>query len=177
MKRMFLPALGVVLLASCGGGTTGASGDGTDSTAVQAPAATGTVVDLAAHDLPLVLHAPDPQLAGEPQIIWKDQTGLLEIRAGEHFGLTIVEEPGDLARTKADLDRDLLRKNTILKETPDLLVYKSEFPDDPTLVYIHFHQLVTAGGRSFVVDDIPELQFNEQDVERMVTAITPKQPA
>jgi hypothetical protein len=45
------------------------------------------------------------------------------------------------------------------------------------LVFIHFHQVVNAGDRTFVVEDIAELRFNEQDVERMVAAIAPKQPA
>ncbi len=180
MKRALLPAFTALFLYSCGGGST-ATTDPTsaDSTATPAAPVSGQQVDLAAHDLPLLLTAPDAQLTGgmAPEVVWKDQTGLLEVRAGEHFGLTIIEEPGDIARKKADLDRDLLRKNTILKETPDLLVYRSEFPDDPSLVYIHFHQVVKAGDRSFVVEDIAELRFNEQDVERMVVAITPKQPA
>lgn len=180
MKRAFLPAFAALLLVACGGdGTPGTDASNTDTTATAPAPATGQVVDLAAHDLPLVLTAPEAQLTGglAPEVVWKDQTGLLEIRAGEHFGLTIVEEPGDIARKKADLDRDLLRKNTIMKETPDLLVYRSEFPDDPSLVYIHFHQVVNAGDRTFVVEDIAELRFNEQDVERMVAAIAPKQPA
>ncbi len=179
MKHAFPLAL-VLLLSACGGGsTTTDATTGTDSTTTAATAATGTPVDLGAHDLPLVLMAPDKQLLGgvEPQVLWKDQTGLLEVRAGEHFGLTIVEEPGDIARKKADLDRDLLRKNTILKETPELLVYRSEFPDDPSLVYIHFLQVLKVGDRSFVVEDIPELRFNEQDVERMAASISAKQPA
>ena len=178
MKHAFPLAL-VLLLSACGGGsTTTNTTTGADSTSTVAPVA-GTPVDLGAHHLPLMVMAPDKQLLGgaEPQVLWKDQIGLLEVRAGEHFGLTIVEEPGDIARKKADLDRDLLRKNTILKETTELLVYRSEFPDDPSLVYIHFLQVVKVGDRSFVVEDIPELRFNEQDVERMAASISAKQPA
>ncbi|MBL8001060.1 MAG: hypothetical protein JNL05_03780 [Flavobacteriales bacterium] len=176
MKQVLLALVGSAILLGCGGGSGSGETGGEDSTAVAAPTNT---LDLAAHDLPLVLNLPDKQLLGgaEAQVVWKDQVGLLEVRAGEHFGLTIIEEPGDIARKKADLDRDLLRKNTILKETPELLVYRSEFPDDPSLVYIRFHQLVRAGDRSFVVEDIPELKFNEQDVERMTAAVAPKQPA
>lgn len=178
MKHAFPLAL-VLSLSACGGGsTTTDATDGADSTTTAAPA-TGTPLDLAAHDLPLMLMAPDKQLLGgaEPQVVWKDEIGRLEVRAGEHFGLTIVEEPGDIARKEADLDRDLLRKNTIIKETPELLMYRSEFPDDPTLVYIHFLQVLKVGDRSFVVEDIPELRFNEQDVERMAASLSAKQPA
>ncbi len=177
MRRLLIPAFAAMVLSSCqGGGGKEEAGSGQDSATVARSA--GVTVDLAPHGLPLVLQAPDSQLTGGagPRVVWKDQIGLLEVRAGEHFGLTIIEEPGDIARKKADLDRDLLRKNTILQETPDLLVYRSEFPDDPALVYIRFHQLVHAGDRHFVVEDIPELRFNEQDVQRMVVAITVKQP-
>lgn len=178
MRSAILPALAALLMASCGGGA-GTTPDASGADSTGAAATTAPPIDLGAHGLPLVLHAPDKQLTGgqEPAIVWKDQTGVLEVRAGDHFGLLVIEEPGDIARKKADLDRDLLRRNTILKETPDLLVYRSEFPDDPSLVYIRFHRLVHAGDRHFVVEDIPELRFNEQDVERMVGAIAPKQPA
>lgn len=177
MKHVILAVVCSASLVACGGGSGTADPGTSDTTATSVPATNN--VDLAAHDLPLLLSLPDKQLLGgaDAQVVWKDQIGLLEVRAGEHFGLTIIEEPGDIARKKADLERDLLRKNTILKETPDLLVYRSEFPDDPALVYIRFHQLVRVGDRSFVVEDIPELKFNEQDVERMTAAISAKQPA
>ena len=109
--------------------------------------------------------------------MWKDETGILEVRAGDHFGLTISEEPGDIPRLKASLDRDLLRKNTLLQETPDLLTFRSEFPDDPTLVFMHFYQVVRAGDRTFVVQDVEDRPFNQQDIERMLAAISPKPPA
>ena len=38
-------------------------------------------------------------------------------------------------------------------------------------------QLVKAGDRTFVVQDLDGQAFNQQDIERMVAAISPKQPA
>lgn len=151
---------------------------GTDSTGTAA--AEGTVMDLAKFDVPLLLHAPDKQMTGgaDPEVIWKDEIGKLEIIAGDHFGLHITEEPGDVARLKADLERDLLKKNTVIKDTPDLVVYRSEFPDDPSLVYVHFYQVVKAGNRVFTVEDIDGgKRFNEQDVERMSHAVSVNSPA
>lgn len=178
MKHAFLFLFSAALLAACGDGKADAA-KRMAAAADSASSATATV-DLAQFDLPLLFTAPDKQYTegAQPTILWKDEIGKLEVKAGEHFGLTIVEEPGDIARLKADLDRDLLKKNTVLKESPGMLVYKSEFPDDPSLVFVHFYQLVKAGDRAFVVEDVQAgMRFTEQDVERMGAAITPKLPA
>lgn len=166
----------LTLLAGCGG--TDQATDGTtqaDSTAVP----TVPPIDLASHGVPLMLTPLDMQLTDgqAPAIVWKDETGTLEVKAGDHFGIVITEEPGDVARLKAALDRDLLRKNTLLTETPELLTYRSEFPDDATLVFMHFYQVVKVGDRAFVIQDMDGQAFNQQDIERMVAAISPKPPA
>lgn len=165
------------LLAGCGGGAEQATDAAApvDSAHMAAPPS----IDLAAQGLPLLLTPPDRQFSEgqEPTIVWKDETGTLEVRAGDHFGLMIREEPADLPRLKAALDRDLLKRNTILRETPGLLLYKSEFPDDQSLVFMHFCQVVTAGDRTFIVQDIDGQTFNQQDIERMMAAVSPKPPA
>jgi hypothetical protein len=175
MKHLLF-ALPFVLMA-CGDGKFDAAKAqaAADSARVQATPA----LDLAAYELPLLLTAPDKQLTGgaEPAIHWRDESGQLEITAGDHFGMAIAEEPGDLARLKADLDRDLLKKNTLLTETPDLLIYRSAFPDDPDLVFVHFYRIVRSGDRSFVIQDLDGKPFNQQDIERMVASVGPKQPA
>lgn len=179
MKHAFLFLFSMALLAACGDGKADAA-QRMAAQADSAQAAAQATVDLAQFDVPLLLTPPDKQLTGgaAPTVLWKDEIGKLEVKAGEHFGLTIVEEPGDIARLKADLDRDLLKKNTVLKETPDLLVYKSEFPDDPSLVFVHFYQVMRSGDRSFVVEDVQAgMRFTEQDVERMAAAVGPKLPA
>jgi hypothetical protein len=176
MKHL-LPLLGLGLLAACGSGAVQPVDDvaSADSSATVAAAP----IDLASQGLPLLLTPPDKQLTAgqDPAMVWKDETGTLEIRAGDHFGLMIREEPGDIPRLKASLERDLLKKNTLLRETPELLTYKSEFPDDPSLVFMHFCQVVRAGDRTFVVQDIDGQTFNQQDIERMMAAVSPKPPA
>ena len=175
MKHLMWTPL-LLLFATCGGGTGPAAEETTgDSTAAEA----STAIDLASHDLPLLLTAPDKQFTEgqEPSFVWKDETGKLEVKAGAHFGLVITEEPGDIPRLKASLDRDLLRKNSILSETPELLTYRSEFPDDPSLVFLHFYRVVRAGDRTFVVEDLEGQPYNQQDIERMSAAVSPKPPA
>ncbi|MFT3884405.1 MAG: hypothetical protein QM724_02940 [Flavobacteriales bacterium] len=178
MKPVAL-SLAVLLLTACGGGAP-ASDDGTATDPIAVDTLPTAGIDLARYDLPLLLNAPDKQSTGgaEPSIVWKDEIGKLAVTAGDRFKLTIVEEPGDVARLKADLGRDMLKKNTVLQETPDLVIYKSEFPDDPDLVFIHFYQVVKVGDRSFAVEDAQDgTRFTEQDVQRMAAAITPRQPA
>jgi hypothetical protein len=175
MKHL-LWAWPILALAACGDGKADAAqhlADQQDSTAAS------VVIDLSAHDMPLLLTPPDKQLTGgmDPTVIWKEEAGVLEVRAGDHFGLQISEEPGDLTRLKADLDRDLLRKNTVISETPEMLIYRSEFPDDPSLVFIHFHQVVKVGDRTFVAQDVQDLRFNEQDVKRMGASLSTRTPS
>ena len=174
MKHLIwaLPLLG---LAACGDGKADAAKQLAEQRDTTAPLA----IDLSAHDVPLLLTPPDKQLTGgaDPKITWKEQAGVLEVRAGDHFGLQITEEAGDLARLKADLDRDLLKKNTVISETPELLIYRSEFPDDPSLVFIHFYQVLNTRGRTFVAQDVQDLRFNEQDVQRMATSLKNQPPA
>lgn len=137
------------------------------------------VLDLAKYDLPLELTLPDAQTAGgaSPQMGWNEEEGWFGVKVGEHFSLHITEEPGDIPRLKGDLDRDLLRKHTVLIDKPDLLVFRSEFPDDPTLVQLHFYQVIMAGDRSFVVESDPEGRFDQADVDRMRMAVNAKGPA
>ena len=175
MKHL-IPALVLILLTACGDVPPAAEPiAGTDTT--DAPVA--PAIELSSHDLPLLLVPPDKLLNGgqDPTIVWKDETGTLEVRAGDHFGLMIREEPGDIARLKATLERDPLKNNAVLRETPELLIYRSEFPDDPSLVFMHYCQVVHAGDRTFVVQDVDDGTFNQQDIERMMAAISPKPPA
>lgn len=158
-----------------------ACGDGKSDAAKQMAAAadsarTSASVDLAEYHMPLLLKMPIG--APEPALVWKDAAGKLEVRAGDHFTLEISEAPADLERVKADLDRDLLKKNTIVQETSDLLIYRSEFPDDTTLIFYHFDQWITTDGRSFHVEDAEDgSSYTLEDITRMADAVQVKTPA
>lgn len=162
-----------LLLGSCGDGKADAA---KQIAAVNDSIKAASLHDLARYHMPLELTMPVGSPA--PVISWKEETGELAVSAGEHFNLAITEGPADMARLKGDLERDLLRKNTIVEETPELLVYRSEFPDDTTLVHYHFYRGVTADGRSFTVTDADSGQaFGEADVKAMARAVHAKQPA
>jgi hypothetical protein len=164
---------GILLLSSCG--------DGKADAAKQMAAVADSIhaannIDLSQYHFPLTVQLPGGLPV--PTVLWKDEVGKLSVKAGDHFALEIYEAPEDMDRLKADLDRDLVKKNTIVEESPDLLIYRSEFPDDSTLVFHHFHQWVQAQGRSFIVDDADDgTAFTLEEVRRMAKAVHPKLPA
>lgn len=174
MKYAIISAV-LIMLVACG--------DGQPEAADQQPHADTTpaaslVVDLAPHDVPFTLDLGDAATLGSDSVAvrFNEEFGWLEVRAGERFALTIAEEPGDLARLKADLERDMLQKHTVVQETPELLVYRSQFPDED-LTFVHFQRIVTVAGRTFVVQDAQGGRFNEADVTRMAGSIRAQQPA
>lgn len=174
MKQYFMALLALGLIA-CGGGAPEA---GDQATPADTSAVAALVVDLAPHDMPFTLDLGDPATLGADSVAvrFNEEFGWLEVRAGERFALTIAEEPGDLARLKADLERDMLQKHTVIEETPELLVYRSQFPDED-LTFIHFQRIVTVEGRTFVVQDAQGGRFNEADVARMNGSIRTQRPA
>ena len=174
MKALF-PSVVValsLLLTACSTGPT----DAEKQMAAADSARAAALVDLSVHHLPLVLDMPPG--TPDPVLVWKDQIGTLAVRAGDHFAMDISEAPADPDRLKADLDRDLLKRNTILEETPELLIYKSEFPDDTALVFHHFERWITVDGRSFRVGDAKDgTAFTLEDIRKMAGSIHAKKPA
>ena len=143
----------------------------TDTASIDSTA-TMLSVDLGAQDMPLFVELGDASTLGveAPDVKWNEERGSMEVGAGEHFAIVITEEEGDLARIKADLDRDMLQKHTVIEESPEKLVFRSQFPDDQ-LVFIHFYQIVQMDGRTFTVQDNEKGRFNETDVARMAKAV------
>jgi len=173
MKHSLL-ILSLVLLGACGDGKK----DVADGQALADKNAQGLTVDLGKWDMPLIVDLGDGSTLGvdTPTVRWNEEFGRMQISGGEHFDLTISEEPADIPRLKADLERSMLQQNSILEETPEKIVYKSQFPDDD-LIFIHFEQIVTVGERTFIVRDADQGRFNEADVARMSKAVSAKTPA
>lgn len=168
MKSYILCIASLALLAACGeGGSSSVDTPPGDSTA----APTANVLDMSQFDMPLLVNVPEKGTA--PVAVMNEEMGQMEVRAGDHFGLTIKEMEPDFARLKADLERDMLLKNTIVQETPALLLYRSEYPNEAG-VFMHFMQVVKSGARTFVVEDLPNGRFNETDAKEMVAAVIPK---
>jgi hypothetical protein len=172
--KYFLIALLTLLMTACG--------DGKHEAADQLSAAEnklpGIIVDLAPFDMPFSLDLGDLATLGTDsvEVAFNEEFGWLEVRLGERVGLTIAEEPGDLQRLKADLDRDMLQKHTIIAQDADHLVYRSQFPDSD-MVYVHFVRVITVDGRTFVMQDAMGPRFTEADVARMNGSVRLKSAA
>ena len=173
--KQFLPIGVLLLLAACGDGKREAA---EQQAAADTTAVTSSITDLSPYDVPFALDLGDVATLGvdSAQVKWNEEFGWLEVRAGDHFAVTISEEPGDLARLRSDLDRSTLQTHEIITETPALLVYRSQFPDED-LVFVHFYQVVQADGRTFVMQDAQGGRFNETDVTRMSGAVRIKPAA
>lgn len=161
-----------LLLAACSGG------DAAEATTEQSPTATSLAVDLTGHDIPFSIELGDAATLGvdSPTVRWNEEFGHLSVQAGDRFSILITEEPGDIARMKADLGRDPLRTNSVVEEQPDRLIWRSTFPDED-IVFVHFYRVIQVDGRSFVVQDDDRGRYNEADVTRMANAVRVKQPA
>lgn len=175
MKRFlfFASAAAVLLISSCGDGKADAA---KQIAAVADSIKAANTIELAEHHLPLAVEVP----VGLPAatVLWKDEVGKLTVTAGDQFALEIFEGPSGLGRLKADLDRDLLKKNTVVEESPDLIIYRSEFPDDTALVSHHFSQTITVGDRTFQVGDLETgTSYSLEAIRRMATSVRVRQPA
>lgn len=172
-----MPLVAVVMVA-CENGRSSAPEPADTTTVATTGVEPGQLIDLGEYDMPLLVRVPDAQTAQADSILvhWNEDRGWLEVGRGEHFGLRIMEQPGDLLRLKADLERDLVHRNTIVSEGPDAIIYRQEFPADASLVFLHFLAIVKVGARSFTVESAPEGRFTEADVRRMVSAVTSSDP-
>jgi hypothetical protein len=141
------------------------------------PAATNLAVDLAGHGIPLTIEIGDAAILGTDSatVRWNEEFGHLTVQAGDRFSILITEEDGDIARLKADMERDQLRTNSIVEEQPDRIMWRSAFPDED-IVFLHFYRIVQTDGRAFVVQDDDQGRYNEADATRMMNSVRSKQP-
>jgi hypothetical protein len=169
MKRIIPSILCALFLHACGDGKKEAA----DQLARQEQVSDVHVIDLSEHDLPLIVEI-DRNVLGDDtaKVRYNEEFGRYEVDAGERFRILIAEEEGDMQRLKDGLERDMLRKTTIIEESPGLIVYRSEFPADD-IVFVHFYQIIGHEGRTFVIESHDQGRFNETDVRRMSAAVRP----
>lgn len=125
-------------------------------------------LDLSQYGLNVTLMVPDSSI-GTLEVMAQSY-GDIEVRVGTFFQIKIAPG-GDIALKKSDLESDLLFKTTILSETPELLIYKSDLPDG-SKSYHHFYMIKKVLGANYEIRDIEESgeSFSEAIVKKMVEA-------
>lgn len=125
-------------------------------------------LDLSQYGMNLSIFVPDSTI-GTLEVTAQSY-GDIEIRVGTYFQIKIAPG-GDLALKKSDLEGDLLFKTTIIKEDPNMIIYKSDLPDGSKSFH-HFYMIVNAGGANYEVSDIGDSgeAFSEAIVNKMVEA-------
>jgi hypothetical protein len=156
-----------------------ACGDGPKEVAIEAEPQEEKVqkhsIDLSAHDVPLMVEVDSNMLVNDTVAVeWNEEFGRLEVTIGPKFSITVMEGEPEMDRLKSSLQNDPLRTSTILEETPELIIYRSQFPDD-ALTFVHFYKTMRVGDRAFIIESNDQGRFNEQDVRTMIEAVVPRQ--
>ncbi len=170
MKQLLFLLLPALLLAACNDGRK----EVTDEPETVVETSRKHSIDLSDHDVPLIVEVDSNMLVSDTIAVeWNEEFGRLEVTVGPKFSITVMEGEGEMERLKGSLQNDPLRTSTIIEETPQLIIYRSQFPDED-LVFVHFYEVIQAEGRSFIVESNDQGRFSEQDVKRMVGAVMPR---
>lgn len=157
-KLLYLFLFTFILFTGCSGGKDDNDENGAGQGMME--------LDLSQYGMNLSLFVPDSTV-GTLEVTAQSY-GDVEIRVGNFFMLKIAPG-GDLALKKTDLEGDLLFKTTIVKEEPNLIIYKSDLPDGSNSFH-HFYMIVNAGGANYEVRDIDDSgeAFTEAIINKMV---------
>ena len=159
MNRFFLILLVSLFLSACSSKTN--SNQEEDATATESM----LEFDLSAFGTQAIILLPDTTLSPLETTILP--SGELEIRVGKGFQVMIAEG-GDIELKKSDIETDLLYKGTVLKQTDNSLLYKSELPDG-SLSFHHFYVIKEINGNMYELSDIDNGEpFSENEAEIML---------
>lgn len=171
MKNLFyLLVCSTILLTSCNSNKEDQQGSGPGQGMME--------LDLSQYGMNLTMLVPDSTI-GTLEVTAQSY-GDIEIRVGNYFQVKIAPG-GDLALKKSDLEGDLLFKTTILKEDPNMIIYKSDLPDGSKSFH-HFYMIMNVGGANYEIRDIEDSgeSFSEAIVNKMVESaqtLKPKEKA
>lgn len=171
MKYVFPIVIGIVLVA-CG------NNNSIKSPEVVVTEETNTLdvskydlVDLTDLGLPAKIHVPNKLFTNmEPRAELNEASGVIEISSGNKFKLRIHETEIDKELLLADLQDDLLFKNTVTKEEEGLIVYSSELPDGSGQ-FEHFCAWLNVNGTMFMIQNDGQEKFSSHYIDRMVNCV------
>ncbi|MEY3398318.1 MAG: hypothetical protein RL220_912 [Bacteroidota bacterium] len=109
------------------------------------------------------------------QTILNENTGELDINAGDNFGLRVIQESRSVEQFRQDMQAMSLFSMRIVEETPELLIYQTLLPDG-TAHFFHIYATRIINGVPYTIRSAPESDFTEADVVRMKEALNSLRP-
>ncbi len=170
LSALAIPAL--LTLEGCGSDEPAGTNDTTATVETPVINMEGMVeFDMSESGLACKLMVPDEDHAKMlPEMEFNEASGNYELKVGERFWFTIVEDEPDFEMKKADLQDDLLFKNDFLKDESGLLIYESTLPDE-SKSFVRFYMVREIGGIKYIFEDNQMGEFRRGDVDRMINAI------
>lgn len=125
-------------------------------------------IDLSEGGLPLALRVP---LGVTPDIHveWDATFGRMVLTGPSGISIFITADTLSLQTRKREIENGIF-KITYLLQTKHLLYYKSTLPDGAS-PYWHYFASFEIGGKNYVFENNPLIEFTEEEVKRM-TEIT-----
>ncbi len=180
MKKLLLPfaVIATIALVSCGGNSEADSTNETDSTNVEVVDTKGMIeLMLTEHGYDLKVMVPNEDEAkGTPVVSLNDATGALDIKVGENFHFSLMEDDmaylqETLTLLKSDLAENFTFNNTIITDEENCLVYKSALKNDAEREYYHFFSIVEVGGKYYSVQDDQMGEFKQHHIDKMLKSL------
>lgn len=168
-KQIILIAVATILM-SCGGAANGdqdANQDATGKTDSADANYEGMVkVNLSDYNVPAEIYIP-----GEKEgkaTINETSWGSVEITVGDNFGIEIVPFGMSKEDKKTELDGDMVYQTEYIKETDNMIIYKSSIKDSEVAPEMRFFIQKTVGDDTFEIKSMNDKAFNKRAVDVMV---------
>ncbi|MEO6903748.1 MAG: hypothetical protein ABI315_11470 [Bacteroidia bacterium] len=124
-----------------------------------------TSLAITINDNDLTIMVPD-STNGKIEIV-EQSWGATEIKIGKGFQIAISEGLGDVTLKKSDVKADEVNKlKRFVKDEPSILFWESAITEPE----FHFYMTEKVGTLSYIIEDIRELGFNEEEIQIMITA-------
>ncbi|MBN8703012.1 MAG: hypothetical protein J0M08_08100 [Bacteroidetes bacterium] len=124
-----------------------------------------TQVDLTKYGLDATINIPD-STNGTAEIV-QQSWGATEIKIGQGFQLSIIEDAGDISLAKSDVaGNDVNKLKKYLIDEPTTILYESSIIENQS--EYHLYAIIKTGEKSFVVEDIKGDAFSEKEIRTML---------
>jgi hypothetical protein len=155
-NRLLVSIFAILLVAGC---------KNTKTESVDAVISGMMPLAITINDNDLSIMVPD-STNGKIEIV-EQSWGATEIKIGKSFQIAISEGLGDVTLKKSDVKADEVNKlKRFVKDDPSTLFWESAITEPE----YHFYTVEKVGELSYIIEDIRELNFNEEEIQTMINA-------